>query len=154
MIRALFALVLFGTSIFLMAAERSTEKTAVNTRQLQLADGWMIRSSCDTQAKGEEVSLAGFHEEGWLATRVPSTVMAAQVNAGKFEDPFYGMNLRKIPGMDYPEKKLYSNLPVTADSPYKCSWWYRKNFEIPAAWGKRVWIHFNGISYRGNLWVN
>jgi exo-1,4-beta-D-glucosaminidase len=151
--RAVFALVLFGLSLS-FAATKSVSAPPNGARQLPLADGWAIRSSCETQATGPQISQTNFKEAGWLATKVPSTVMAAQVNAGKFEDPYFGMNMRKIPGTDYPLKELYANLPVTANSPYKCSWWYRKDFNIPASWGKSVWIHFNGINYRGNLWVN
>jgi exo-1,4-beta-D-glucosaminidase len=153
-IRAAVALLLFMSSLICAAAQPEGRRAAASSEKLPLADGWAIRSSCETQATSDAISRAGFHEEGWLATRVPSTVMAAQVTAGKFEDPFFGTNLRKIPGMDYPQKELYVNLPVTATSPYKCSWWYRKDFEVPAVWTKKVWIHFNGINYRGNLWVN
>ena len=136
--RVTLALLLFGASLVSFAAQPAARPTAGNSEKLPLADGWAIRSSCETQAtKSDAISRAGFHEDGWLATRVPSTVMAAQVAAGKFEDPFFGLNLRKIPGMDYPQKELYANLPVLATSPYKCSWWYRKDFDIPAAWTKR-----------------
>jgi exo-1,4-beta-D-glucosaminidase len=124
------------------------------SRQLTLAEGWEIRSSCDTKATGAEISKAGFAEEGWLKARVPSTVLAAQVSAGVFKDPYYSRNLLKIPGTDYPIGKIYAKLPVTSDSPYRCSWWYRKEFAVPATWTKQIWAHFSGINYRGNLWVN
>ena len=62
----------------------------------------------------------------------PPTVLAAQVAAGEFKDPYYSDNLRKIPGTTYPVGENFSNLPMAADSPYHCSWWYRKQFVIPA----------------------
>jgi exo-1,4-beta-D-glucosaminidase len=45
---------------------------------------------------------------------------------------------------------------MAQDSPYHCGWWYRKQFTAPAAAGKdaRFWLHFGGINYRGDVWLN
>jgi exo-1,4-beta-D-glucosaminidase len=44
---------------------------------------------------------------------------------------------------------------VPADSPYHCGWWYRKQFQVPASLPeKTIWLHFAGINYRADLWVN
>src|SRR6267154_38507 len=49
----------------------------------------------------------------------------------------------------------FSNIPMTPDSPYAASWWYRKAFLVPAAYkGKAVWLNFKGINYRANIWLN
>ncbi|MGA7707180.1 MAG: sugar-binding domain-containing protein, partial [Acidobacteriaceae bacterium] len=80
---------------------------------------------------------------------------AAQVAAGIYPDPYYGMNLRKIPGSDYKMGATFSRLPMPEDSPYRCAWWYRTQVRIPAASrGKTTWLHFGGINYRANVWVN
>ncbi|HYY70730.1 MAG TPA: beta galactosidase jelly roll domain-containing protein, partial [Terriglobales bacterium] len=152
--RALISRLLLGTGFCFAALQLSLALPSQPAARLQLAKGWAIRSSCETQSKGDAISAPVFHVEHWLATRVPSTVLAAQVSAGLFKDPFFGTNLLSIPGMDYPVGKIYANLPVTAGSPYRCSWWYRTEFDIPAVWKRSVWLHFNGINYRGNLWVN
>ena len=35
------------------------------------------------------------------------------------------------------------------------SWWYRTAFELPASMhGKHIALHFDGINYRANIWVN
>ena len=74
---------------------------------------------------------------------------------GRSSSRTYGLNLRKIPGANYPIGQNFSNLPMPEDSPYRCGWWYRKTFTVPAAeHGKTFWLHFGGINYRGNLWVN
>ena len=119
-----------------------------------LREGWQIQSACDVQATGDQITSTNFHSHGWLASEVPSTVLAAQVNAGKFPDPFFGMNLRKIPGTDYPVGKIYANMPMTEGSPYRCAWWYRKEFTAPFAHADRTWVRFNGINYRANIWIN
>ncbi len=121
-----------------------------------LADGWRLQSACELQAGGDAIAVAGFPVEGWLKTSVPSTVLAAQVADGVFPDPYFGDNLRKIPGTDYPIGHNFSNLPMPADSPYRCGWWYRDAFTAPAASAqdKRFWLHFGGINYRADIWLN
>ena len=121
-----------------------------------LRDDWQLQSSCKTSAAGESIAATQFAPEGWLNTAVPSTVLAAQVKAGVFPDPYFGNNLRQIPGTTYPVGHNFANLPMAADSPYACGWWYRKQFNAPALTAKdnRLWLHFGGINYRGELWVN
>jgi exo-1,4-beta-D-glucosaminidase len=93
--------------------------------------------------------------DDWLSTSVPSTVLAAQVAGKVYPDPYFGMNLRNIPGASYPIGHNFANLPMPQDSPYRCGWWYRTEFSAPAAGGdKRFWLHFGGINYRGEIWVN
>jgi len=121
-----------------------------------LRDGWQLQSACKLQAAGESIAAEGFSAEGWVKTAVPSTVLAAQVAAGIFPDPYFGMNLRQIPGTSYPIGDIFANLPMPQDSPYRCGWWYRKEFTAPAASQKdeRFWLHFGGINYRGEIWLN
>ena len=65
------------------------------------------------------------------------------------------MNLRDFPGVTYPIGANFSNIPMAPDSPYAVSWWYRKQFTVPASYkGKTVWLKFNGINYRANIWLN
>jgi exo-1,4-beta-D-glucosaminidase len=120
-----------------------------------LRHGWRLQSGCKTQATGEAISSIGFDDKSWYQVTVPSTVLAAQVAAGEFKDPYYGDNLRKIPGTTYPVGENFSNLPMAADSPYHCSWWYRNQVGIPAMdKGRTLWLRFGGINYRANVWVN
>ena len=122
---------------------------------LALREGWRLQSGCKIQAQGEAISTSGFEDKGWYAVSVPATVLAAQVAAGEFKDPYYSDNLRKIPGTSYPVGENFSNLPMPADSPYHCGWWYRKQFVIPAAdKGRTLWLRFGGINYRANVWIN
>ncbi len=121
-----------------------------------LRDGWRLQSACKLQANGDTISVAGFGVDGWLKTSVPSTVLAAQAAAGAVPDPYYGDNLRQIPGTTYPIGQDFSNLPMSPDSPYHCGWWYRTEFTAPArtAESARTWLHFAGINYRGEIWLN
>jgi exo-1,4-beta-D-glucosaminidase len=120
-----------------------------------LRDGWSIQSACKLQADGAAISSAAFAPQGWYTATVPSTVLAAQVAAGAIPNPYYGMNLRRIPGQTYPVGENFSNLPMPPDSPYDCGWWYRRQFTVPAAEaGRTLWLHFGGINYRADIWVN
>ncbi len=121
-----------------------------------LREGWQLQSACKLQAAGDTIATNRFSTDGWLKTTVPSTVLAAQAAAGVFPDPYYGMNLRQIPGTTYPIGRLFANLPMDKDSPYHCGWWYRTEFAAPAAGraGERQWLHFGGINYRGEVWLN
>jgi len=121
-----------------------------------LREGWQLQSACKLQAAGDTIATDGFKADGWLKTTVPSTVLAAQTAAGVFPDPYYGMNLRQIPGTTYPIGGIFANMPMAQDSPYRCGWWYRTEFMAPAAAhaGERQWLHFGGINYRGDVWLN
>ncbi len=122
---------------------------------LFLRSGWMLQSSCEVKAAGEEISSPGFMTTGWHKTDVPSTVVAALVADKTYPDPNFGMNLRSIPGTTYPIGKNFAELPLPKDSPFRCSWWYRAEFLFPGdSTGRHVWLHFNGINYRANIWLN
>jgi exo-1,4-beta-D-glucosaminidase len=85
---------------------------------------------------------------------LPSTVLAAQVAAKELPDPYFADNLRKLPGMGYAVGENFSNLPMPADSPYRCGWWYRKGFRSSALKGEHTLLHLGGLNYRGEIWVN
>jgi exo-1,4-beta-D-glucosaminidase len=142
---------LFG--LFVLIAIPVSANAATVTH---LHDGWRLESACKTSADGAKISMPGFPVESWLKASVPTTVLAAQVAAGLFPDPYYGQNLRQIPGTTYPIGQLFANLPMASDSPYRCGWWYRTEFAAPAKTEKdgRVWLHFGGINYRADIWVN
>src|SRR4030088_2939642 len=120
-----------------------------------LREGWTLQSSAKVTATGEAISIASFPTKNWIEADVPTTVVAAQVKNGLLPDPFYGMNLRQYPGVGYPVGFNFSNIPMPTDSPYAVSWWYRKEFALPAVYaGKTVWLNFRGINYRANSFLN
>src|SRR5271167_2555774 len=139
--------------------------------RLDLRAGWQLQSDCVLQGStrgpagvrtssypgldGEILSSPLYHPIGWMPVTVPSTIVAAQVAAGLIKDPFYGMNLRKLPGMDYPIGSMFSNLAMLDTSPYKCGWWYRTQFRLPASFaGHSVAVHLDGVNYRADVWLN
>jgi exo-1,4-beta-D-glucosaminidase len=120
---------------------------------VRLHDNWAMQSSCLTDAKGEQISAPGFAADGWHQVTVPTTVVAALVADGTFADPFVGINLRSLPGVSYPIGKMFANIAIPAESPFQCSWWYRIEFKTPRR-DQNTWLHFDGINYRANIWLN
>src|SRR5260370_18380373 len=120
-----------------------------------LHEGWSLQSSSKVEAKGEIISTTSYATIGWSRVTVPTTVVAALVKEKKLPDPFFGTNLRQFPGVTYPIGANFSNIAMQTDSPYAVPWWYRKRFLAPAAYkGKTIWLKFNGINYRANIWLN
>jgi exo-1,4-beta-D-glucosaminidase len=141
--------VLFLVSILHSVAAADT------SGRLELHQGWALQSSCKATHGGELLSTVTFKPRGWYTASIPSTVLAAQLAAGEFEDPYFGDNLRKIPGTSYPIGGSFAELPMPKDSPYACSWWYRTEFRLPEGYqGRTVWLHFDGINNRANIWLN
>ena len=120
-----------------------------------LAEGWVLQALNKVPESGDVLSMPQYQARGWYTVTVPTTVFAAQVKNKVFPDPGFGMNLRKVPGVTYPIGSNFSNSEMEPDSPYATPWWYRKTFALPAAdAGKTIWLNFQGINYRANIWVN
>src|SRR6185369_11817465 len=90
----------------------STDKT------LLLNNGWNIQSSASVKQGGGEISSADFKPAGWLTASIPAGAVSAQVENKVFDDPNFGMNLQKYPGMAYPIGDNFSLLDMPGDSPY------------------------------------
>jgi len=104
----------------------------------ELSDAWRIRACAEVDVPGDEVSLPGFDTWDWVPAAVPGTVLAALVAAGEYEDPYFGMNLKKIPR-----------------GPFEQAWWYRTEFTLSEMQvGKTVLLEFDGINYAANIWLN
>ena len=139
---------------FLIAQNKVAPSSSADVK-LALHEGWTLQTSAKVEAKGEVISTPQFSSRGWHEVTVPSTVVAALVKDKSLPDPFFAMNLRNFPGLNYPIGGNFSNIAMASDSPYAVSWWYRKSFEIPASFkGKTVWLNFKGINYRANIWLN
>ena len=75
---------------------------------------------------------------GWYKATVPGTVLTTLVENKVYPEPLYGENMRAIP-----------------ESLNKTSYWYRTEMEVPAAYrGRHTWLHFGGVNYAAEIWVN
>jgi exo-1,4-beta-D-glucosaminidase len=123
--------------------------------QLFLREHWAIQSSAMAQDPGDVISKPGYQPTGWYPAAMPSTVLAALVADHVYSDPGFGMNLRSVAGTTYPIGALFSNIPMPPESPFRRPWWFRTEFQAPAEdKGKTLWLRFDGINYRANVWLN
>ena len=147
--------ILPGASLFLAALCAIAVPAARAEGNQNLHDGWKIQSSAKVSETGEAVSRPGFSTSGWYSASAPETVFAVLVENGVYKDPFFGMNLRSVPGVQYDIGSEFANQEMPADSPYAVPWWYRNEFDVPASdKGKQIWLAFKGINYRADIWVN
>jgi exo-1,4-beta-D-glucosaminidase len=128
---------------------------AADEQEIVLRDGWQVQSSAKITGDGAQISTAGFDTKGWYGASMPRTVFAVLVDNGVYKDPYFGMNLRSVPGVEYAIGSEFSNQDMPANSPYAVPWWYRDEFEVPKHFaGKTIWIGFHGINYRAEIWIN
>ena len=150
--RKILAMMIAGITIATApsyCAEKNEKDKSVS-RDLLLTAGWEIQSCDKVKENGNIVSTDKFKPDGWYAASVPSTVLAVLCKNGVFPDPYFGENLRKIPG--YQDGIWYS---MPDNSPFRIPYWYRTEFRLPQEYvGRKIWLHFDGINYKANIWLN
>src|ERR1700723_2991032 len=81
--------------VWLAASHGPVRAAASNPlSKVTLKSGWTVQSDCKVHGVGAELSMPNARTEGWYPASVPATVLAVQVAAGEFKDPFVGTNLR------------------------------------------------------------
>ena len=137
------------------AALVTAQDNAVPGARVYLHKGWQIQSSCVAKSTGEHISAVGFDASTWHKSDLPATAVGALVTDKTYPDPYFGTNLKSLPGMNYSNKSFFAIQDMPAGSPFLCSWWFRTEFVAPADLAqKNAWLHFLGINYRANVWIN
>jgi hypothetical protein len=99
---------------------------------------WKLHPQQENTYSIKQLSMPGFNTKSWINAIVPGTVFYSYVKAGKENNPDYADNIYKV------NKEKY-NRPF----------WYRTEFSAESfAPGKRVWLNFNGIHKRGEIYLN
>jgi exo-1,4-beta-D-glucosaminidase len=144
----------FTWLLALLLIAGSSLAAQVPAYQQSLPGTWRTQSSCVDKAKGEQLSTGGYDDSHWHAAEVPGTVFGALVTDQSQPDPNYGLNLKQTPG--FSEGRIpFADRDMPSDSPYRCSFWFRTEFLTPANRSKSAaWLHFLGINYRANVWLN
>ena len=151
---AVFLLLLLLLFTFFPAVLSASE-TSSDLPMLDLHGMWQMQSSCVDHSSGEAISTPGFAANGWHSAEVPGTVVGALVEDKTLPNPNYAMNLKSFPGVVLGGGEPFSNRDMPADSPFRCSHWFRMEFATPREYvNKQAWLHFLGINYRANVWLN
>ncbi len=101
-------------------------------------DGWMMQDSLRVQVAASSIAVPDFATAGWYKATVPGTVLTTLVDNKVYPEPLYGENMRSIP-----------------ETLNKTSYWYRTSITVPSTYkGRRTWLHFGGINYSADIWVN
>lgn len=87
-------------------------------------------------AAGTAASSGLLTDIGVAVPHMPATVLAALADAGEYPDLYHGDNLSKV------DPELW-----------KSNWWYQRDLDVPRG-HSRYTLTFNGINYRGEVWVN
>jgi exo-1,4-beta-D-glucosaminidase len=155
MSRFRFALTLSFALVLSPAFSPTVHGDESSTDRIFLHSDWGLESSCKVTAKPDAISLPGFDDSKWHRALVPGTVVGSLVADKTLLDPNYGKNLDSFPGAFTNNKIQAANLDMPAGSPFRCSYWFRTEFAVPEAYDNRaVWLHFLGINYRANIWLN
>jgi beta-galactosidase/beta-glucuronidase len=107
---------------------------------MPIDSGWHLQFASQVSRPPSDISWTGLYPEDWHAATVPGTVLTSLVNDGIYPEPLYGENNR-------PDK--------ISEGLSRQSYWYRTIFRTPKAYaGRKVWLHFDGINYSAEIWVN
>ncbi|MFX0181608.1 MAG: sugar-binding domain-containing protein [Candidatus Hodarchaeota archaeon] len=128
------------------------------SNKIPLNKEWKMQSSEKLSKPGEVISTTVFVPEDWYTIDVPTTVINGLLvnNEFEFSDPYFGLNLKSLPGYKTDVKRPnYESRYKPEDSPYRKSWWFRKEFSLEDNQVKKEsWLAFDGINYSANVWLN
>ncbi len=138
---------------------KQQEEMCVPPNRLDLAGEWAMQSSFLEPGAGPNLSQPGFTATSWHRVQVPTTVLNALTKAGVYPDLRIGMNAYRIPDSsdDFNAQHdlvKFSHLPDKRN-PWRDPWWFRRGFTVPQGPADRhVWLHFDSINYRAEVWLN
>ena len=105
----------------------------------ELSDGWSLQAGIFTESSPHDISSPSFAAPGWLPAVVPATVLTSYLRHGSIPDPFYGDQQTQV------SDSFFTN----------SDFWYRNTFVIPReARGHRLWLNFDGINWKADVWLN
>ena len=104
---------------------------------MELRNDWLIAAAAEVDGAGGEIAAPGFDTSGWTPAAVPSTPMAALVQSGEIDDPYFDRGLERVPASRF-------------DGP----WWYRTAFTLDAVPAAGARLELDGVNYSADVWLN
>jgi exo-1,4-beta-D-glucosaminidase len=134
---------LAGTSLACAASVFAPTRVDSEAGSVTAIAHWQIQSSAKAQEDGAEVSATGFSTSGWYPVSGRATVMAGLLENGKYENVFYGDNLRTV------------EEPDASGTMFVIPWWYRSEFTLDeGAQGTHTLLRINGMIPSADVWLN
>ena len=107
-------------------------------KQFLTGGNWKLKRADDIEATGVQISNSDFDDHNWIVATVPGTVLNSYLKNGAIPDPDFGDQQLQI-----------------SDAYFTTDFWYRNSFKIPENYeGKKVWLNFNGINWKADVFVN
>src|SRR5579871_5108576 len=141
------AIILAATTLLRAATPQGSQSLKV--------ENWLLQTSAKVTDSGETLSMPGIEPRNWIPAVVPGTVLGSLAKAKIVPDPDYGINLRNLLGSKFDNVKIQADTPMDSESEFYVPWWYRAKFSVPDNLkGQIFWLHFAGINYRADIWLN
>lgn len=107
-----------------------------------ITGSWKMSRVPDTSADGLTLSKEGYNYGGdkqWINATVPGTVLTSYLNEGLVpKNIYYGTTMQELEDSGY----------------YNVDYWYTTEFEVASGAGDTVWLNFDGINYKADVYVN
>jgi len=110
----------------------------VGENEFLLNSGWEMTEADMVTSANQSIFNPDFNTSDWYNATIPGTVLTTLVDQGVYPDPYFGLNNLSIP-----------------ESLCRKDWWYRLSLTLPqGSAGKTIWLLFNGINYKAEIWLN
>lgn len=130
------------------AAQTATGQTVL-LRSPEQHEGifpWRMQRASEVGTNGAVLSEPGLDTAKWNTAVVPGTVLNSLVYDGVYPEPYFGLN-------NAHENNLIPDISVVGRDFY--TYWFRTEFLVPQSYeGRQVWLQFDGINYRAEVWLN
>ncbi|MEO6684743.1 MAG: glycoside hydrolase family 2 TIM barrel-domain containing protein [Dyadobacter sp.] len=107
----------------------------------ELNSGWKCSPIAKVKENGTAISSPSYSLNIWLPAVVPGTILTTMLENKQIPDPFFGMNNDKIPD-------------IFKTGPEYYTYWFVKDFTETAKAGEQVWLHFRGVNYSFDIYLN
>ncbi|MCY2951108.1 MAG: hypothetical protein NTU53_03920 [Planctomycetota bacterium] len=132
---------------------------ALASDRIDLRTNWLLQSSTLVKDPPELISSPTYTPKNWLPTTLPTTVLSALVKNNLYPSPWIGLNAYRIPDASeaFNQKhnlSQFSHLPDKRN-PWLDPYYFRTQFALPPYYAnQRIWLHFNCINYRADVYLN
>jgi hypothetical protein len=150
--------IIVGALFLSHAIAGSAQAPSPGTR-ITLSEGWQLNSAAVVKEEGAVISTSRFWPRGWHAVSVPITVLNALTKHRVYPDMRFDLNAFRVPDAsdEFNQAQNLAQYSHLADkrNPWADPWWYRTTFQLPgSAAGTHIWLHFDSINYRAEVWLN